>query len=644
MWQGDDGTAAMWLMDGTNATFVGAVGPFNPGPSWAIKGTGDFNGDGKSDIIWQGDNGTAAMWLMDGTNATFVGAVGAFNPGQKIKGTGDFNGDAKADILWQNDSGLPSIWTMVGATDTDGIGQGAEILLYVSADGTTVKGSTAATEAGITPANTYFTITVDNNPASPTFGDVTFTQTHNIWHDDTNDPDDPEALTTAAAGDLTLTQTVTDADGDTDSASINLGAGVFVIQDDGPDAVVIGTPAAIVLDESPVAPGGDGIVSATADFSVNFSAANFGTDGASSARYALVLTGAGVASGLFALDAADTTAGDGDGIGQGASIVLNKVGNDILGQIGGVTYFTISVDGNGVVTFTDNTANNLWHSNTGNPDDPQTLTLSDPALLQLTVTDADGDTASAALNLGAGVFTIEDDGPSVGTAGTLAVDEDDLLVPPASFAGNSDVTGAGDDLVDGAPTSVSASLGVVSFGTDGAGGVTAISYTGPALTSGTVPLVYTFNDATDTLTATAGAKPVFTLAVDEVAGTWTFTLLDHLDHPLVSTEDNLVLSFNATVTDGDGDAVVQALSVNVDERRACEQRGDGEHQRRRGRADGAVDGHHRRRRHDHGGDLHGRADCGAGGFRCRRAGDGVAQCGDRQCRHRSVLARREHPV
>jgi hypothetical protein len=70
--------------------------------------------------------------------------------------------------------------------------------------------------------------------------------------------------------------------------------------------------------------------------------------------------------------------------------------------------------------------------------------------------DADGDTASAGLNLGGGVFTIQDDGPSVGTADVLAVDEDDLLVPPASFAGNSDVTGAGDDLADGAPTSVSA--------------------------------------------------------------------------------------------------------------------------------------------------------------------------------------------
>ena len=159
-----------------------------------------------------------------------------------------------------------------------------------------------------------------------------------------------------------------------------------------------------------------------------------------------------------------------------------------------------------------------------------------------TVTDADGDAVVQALSV-----NVDDDMPTLGPAGTLAVDEDDLLVPPASFAGNSDVTGAGDDLADPSPTSVSASLGV-SFGADGAGGVTAISYTGPALTSGTVPLAYAFNDATDTLTATAGARTVFTLVVDEVAGTWTFTLLDHLDHPLVSTEDNLVLSFSVWAT------------------------------------------------------------------------------------------------
>ena len=251
----------------------------------------------------------------------------------------------------------------------------------------------------------------------------------------------------------------------------------------------------------------------------------------------------------------------------------------------------------------------------------QTLTLSDPALLQLTVTDADGDAVIQALSV-----NVDDDMPTVGTAGTLAVDEDDLVVPPASFAGNSDVTGAGDDLADPSPTSVSASLGV-NFGADGAGGVTAISYTGPALSSGTVPLVYTFDNATDTLTATAGAKPVFTLVVDEVAGTWTFTLLDHLDHPLVSTEDNLVLSFNATVTDADGDAVIQALSVNVDDDMPTVGTAgtlavdEDDLATALSPASPTATARPRWRPRER--------NRGAGRFRRGRAGEGVAQCGDR---------------
>ena len=103
-------------MNGTNAASVGAVGPFNPGPSWQIKGTGDFNGDGKSDILWQNTTAQPAIWLMNGTNATFGGAAGSFNPGPSwhIKGTGDFNGDGKSDILWQSDDGTPAIWLMNG--------------------------------------------------------------------------------------------------------------------------------------------------------------------------------------------------------------------------------------------------------------------------------------------------------------------------------------------------------------------------------------------------------------------------------------------------------------------------------------------------------------------------------------------------
>ena len=31
----------------------GGTGGPNPGPSWNAIGTGDFNGDGHSDILWQ---------------------------------------------------------------------------------------------------------------------------------------------------------------------------------------------------------------------------------------------------------------------------------------------------------------------------------------------------------------------------------------------------------------------------------------------------------------------------------------------------------------------------------------------------------------------------------------------------------------
>src|SRR5262249_56734192 len=89
LWQVDDGTPAIWLMNGGQPTLMGAAGSFNPGASWQVKGTGDFNGDGKSDILWQGDDGTPAIWLMNGAQSTSVGAVGAIQAGAGwgIRGT-----------------------------------------------------------------------------------------------------------------------------------------------------------------------------------------------------------------------------------------------------------------------------------------------------------------------------------------------------------------------------------------------------------------------------------------------------------------------------------------------------------------------------------------------------------------------------
>ena len=53
-------------------------------------------------------NGQVAIWAMNGTSIVGGGGSAAI-PGRdgKAIGTGDFNGDGKADILWQNDTARP---------------------------------------------------------------------------------------------------------------------------------------------------------------------------------------------------------------------------------------------------------------------------------------------------------------------------------------------------------------------------------------------------------------------------------------------------------------------------------------------------------------------------------------------------------
>jgi len=38
--------------------------------NWSIVETGDFNGDGKSDILWRDTSGNTAMWFMNGATPT----------------------------------------------------------------------------------------------------------------------------------------------------------------------------------------------------------------------------------------------------------------------------------------------------------------------------------------------------------------------------------------------------------------------------------------------------------------------------------------------------------------------------------------------------------------------------------------------
>ena len=42
--------------------------------NWKVSGTGDFNGDAKSDIVWRNaSNGQVYVWLMNGTTITSSG-------------------------------------------------------------------------------------------------------------------------------------------------------------------------------------------------------------------------------------------------------------------------------------------------------------------------------------------------------------------------------------------------------------------------------------------------------------------------------------------------------------------------------------------------------------------------------------------
>jgi hypothetical protein len=136
LWQHDNGTVRDWLGQ-ADGSFVGNIDKVNilTGPEWHVVGTGDFNGDGRADILWQHDNGTVRDWLGQ-ADGSFVGNIDKVNiltgPEWHAVGTGDFNGDGLADVLWQHDNGTVRDWlgqadgSFVGNIDKVNINTGAE--------------------------------------------------------------------------------------------------------------------------------------------------------------------------------------------------------------------------------------------------------------------------------------------------------------------------------------------------------------------------------------------------------------------------------------------------------------------------------------------------------------------------------------
>ncbi|WP_393923140.1 DUF5801 repeats-in-toxin domain-containing protein [Aeromonas hydrophila] len=443
-------------------------------------------------------------------------------------------------------------------------GQGAAIVL--NQVGNVITGSAGGVD--------YFTLTIN-----PSTGEVTLALLDNVWHGDTTNADDSVALT-LGQGVLTLVQTVTDADGDSASAAVDLGAnGVFRFEDDGPRAgLAVEAPSlGATVDESLVSLGGagtDGVASATlsaANVQAQFNPA-FGADGAGSIGYSLALTGSNVASGLYAVDPAAAN-------GQGAAIVLNQVGNVITGSAGGVDYFTLTINpSTGEVTLA--LLDNVWHGDTTNADDSVALTLGQGVLtLVQTVTDADGDSASAAVDLGAnGVFRFEDDGPRAGLAveaPSLGATVDESLVS---------LGGAGTDGVASATLSaanVQAQFNPA-FGADGAGSIGySLALTGSNVASGLYAVdpaaangqgaAIVLNQVGNVITGSAGGVDYFTLTINPSTGEVTLALLDNVWHGDTTNADDSValtlgqgvLTLVQTVTDADGDSASAAVDLGA---------------------------------------------------------------------------------
>ena len=121
------GWVSAWLMNGTRqVTGVSLFPDRVADTNWEIMATGDFNGDGRRDILWQHRiDGLISVWLMNGTtlmDGRLLTPDRVASPEWRIAGAGDFNGDGKSDIVWQNDvNGWLSVWYMDGTSMADGV-------------------------------------------------------------------------------------------------------------------------------------------------------------------------------------------------------------------------------------------------------------------------------------------------------------------------------------------------------------------------------------------------------------------------------------------------------------------------------------------------------------------------------------------
>jgi hypothetical protein len=123
LWRhGFSGENVLWYMNGTTLVSGTFLTPASlPDTRWKMAGVADFNRDGQQDILWHHSfSGEVVLWYMNGsvlTSGTFTSPPSLPDTNWTIAAVGDYDANGTPDIVWHHGgSGQIVLWFMNGAT------------------------------------------------------------------------------------------------------------------------------------------------------------------------------------------------------------------------------------------------------------------------------------------------------------------------------------------------------------------------------------------------------------------------------------------------------------------------------------------------------------------------------------------------